>query len=88
MEAQIALALIQIAEREAPVKIAIDDGAMKVIGVETLEALGLKVNPITGKLEPPESLVLFSVMKNELLLKDGVGEAKKWGKVKKFLQRH
>jgi len=52
MEAEIALALIQVEGREAPVKIAIADGAVKVIGAETLEALGLKVNPLTGGLEP------------------------------------
>jgi Predicted aspartyl protease len=52
MEGEIALGLIELEEREAPVKIVIADGAMEVIGVETLEALGLKANPITGKLEP------------------------------------
>ena len=52
MEGEVALALIQLEGRESPVKIVIADGAMEVIGIETLEALGLKVNPITGKLEP------------------------------------
>jgi predicted aspartyl protease len=52
MEGEVALALIELEGRESPVKIVIADGAMEVIGVETLEALGLKVNPITGKLEP------------------------------------
>lgn len=46
------MALIELEEREAPVKIVIADGAMKLIGGEMLEALGLKVNPIRGKLEP------------------------------------
>ncbi len=52
MDAEIALTLIEAEGRESPVKVAIADGAIEVIGVETLEALGLKVNPVSGKLEP------------------------------------
>ena len=64
MEAEIALALIQVEDRQAPVKVAIGDGAVRVIGVEALEALGLKVNPLTGGLEPtrePGALLVYGM---------------------------
>ncbi len=40
-----------IGDRDGPAIAASFDGAKAVIGVQTLESLGLKVNPITGEIE-------------------------------------
>jgi predicted aspartyl protease len=44
-------AIIIYEEQETPVIILTFRGTKRVIGVETLEALGLRVNPVTHKLE-------------------------------------
>ena len=61
IKARIFVASIKIQEREGPSIIATFEGAKAVIGVQALEALGLKVDPATGKLEPtrPKGLVYF-----------------------------
>ena len=44
-------AMLQIGKRKGPCIIVTFDGASASVGVQTLEALGLKVDPITEKLE-------------------------------------
>ena len=51
VKAKIHMAEIEIEGRKGPMRIATFDDAVPVIGVDTLETLGLKVNPATGKLE-------------------------------------
>ncbi len=58
MEAEAGLLHIKIKEREAPTTVLIMDCEEPLLGVETLETLGLKVNPETEKLEPTRSFVL------------------------------
>jgi predicted aspartyl protease len=50
-----------IGDREGPAIAATFAGAQSVIGVHTLESLGLKVNPISGELEAtrPKSIAYF-----------------------------
>ena len=48
---------IKINGREAPTAVLIM-GEEPLLGVETLETLGLKVNPETGKLEPTRAFTL------------------------------
>ena len=51
IEAETYAASARIANREGPVIIASFESARPLTGVQTLESLGLKVNPITGELE-------------------------------------
>jgi len=51
VKAKIRMAEIEIEGRRGPMRIATFDDAVAVIGVDTLETLGLKVNPATAKLE-------------------------------------
>jgi len=51
VKAKIHMAEIEIAGRKGPMRIATFDDAVPVIGVDTPEKLGLKVNPVTAKLE-------------------------------------
>jgi predicted aspartyl protease len=52
---------ITIEEVEAPAISVTFDGAQTVIGVETLESIGLKLDPTTGKLEftRPKGMAYF-----------------------------
>ncbi len=61
VKARIYVASIRIQEREGPSIIAAFEGAKAVIGVQTMEALGLKADPVSGKLEPtrPKGLAYF-----------------------------
>jgi len=61
IRAHIYVASMRIHEREGPSIIAAFKEAKTVIGVQALEALGLKVDPTTGKLEParPKGLAYF-----------------------------
>lgn len=43
--------MLQIGNRKGPIIAVTFEGASSVVGVQTLEALGLKVNPVTEKLE-------------------------------------
>ena len=43
---------IELNGRKGPMRIASFKGAVPAIGVDTLETLGFKANPRTGKLEP------------------------------------
>jgi len=51
VKAAVYLASASIDGREGPVIILSFEGAKEVIGVQTLESLGLKLDPTTGKLE-------------------------------------
>jgi len=51
IEAETFAASAKIADREGPIIIASFENAKPLIGVQTLESLGLKVNPVTGELE-------------------------------------
>lgn len=59
--ASVYLASIAIDGREGPTIILAFEGAKEVIGVQTLESLGLKPNPETGKLEAtrPKGVAYF-----------------------------
>lgn len=58
VEAKVGMACIRVNEREAPIKVAVTHCKEPLLGVQTLETLGLKVNPETGELEPSRSFVL------------------------------
>lgn len=52
VRAAVYLAEICMNGRKGPVRVAAFKKAVPAIGVNTLETLGLRANPITGKLEP------------------------------------
>ena len=52
VEADIYAVIIRLKERSAPTLAACFEGAKMVLGVRTLEDLGLRVDPTSGKLEP------------------------------------
>jgi hypothetical protein len=52
---------VQIGRRLAPATALIIPGAEPLLGVETLEALGLKVDPKRGKLEPTRTRTVMLV---------------------------
>jgi len=53
--------VMAVGEREAPSICVSFEGAKPVVGVLSLEGLGLKVDPVTGRLEPtrPKGLAYF-----------------------------
>lgn len=61
VSAAIYLAEIKINGRKGPARIAAFKRAVPTIGVDTLETLGLKVNPNTGKLETTRGKYLLFV---------------------------
>ena len=62
--ASVYYAAIAIDGREGPAIVLAFEGAKEVIGVQTLESLGLKPNPDTGKLEPtrPKGVAYFYLL--------------------------
>jgi len=64
VKAAVYLASVSIDGREGPAIILSFEGAREVIGVQTLESLGLKLDPATGKLEAtrPGKLAYFYSM--------------------------
>ncbi len=54
-------AVLSFEDRQGPVIAITFEGAKQVIGVYSLESLGLKVNPVTGKLEEtrPKGIAYF-----------------------------
>lgn len=58
VEAEAGAVLIELKGREVPTTVLIMECKEPLLGVETLEALGLKVNPETGELEPTRSYTL------------------------------
>jgi len=59
---------ITIEEVEAPAISITFEGAQTVIGVETLESIGLKLDPTTGRLEftRPKGMAYFFLARGEL----------------------
>jgi predicted aspartyl protease len=53
--------IVTLGDRTAATLVASFEGARAVLGVRTLEDLGLKVNPATGGLEPtrPRNVAYF-----------------------------
>jgi predicted aspartyl protease len=49
----------EIKGRKGPLRILAFEKAIPVIGIDTLETLGLKVDPITGKIEKTEYYMLY-----------------------------
>ena len=64
VKAAIYYALASIGDREGPAIILAFEGAREAIGVQTLEALGLKPDPAAGKLEAtrPKGVAYFYSM--------------------------
>jgi clan AA aspartic protease len=58
VEVQVGTVAIRIGNREAPTTVVLLPGAEPLLGAEALEALGLKVNLTTGKLEPTRSYTI------------------------------
>lgn len=52
---------IELCGREAPMTALLLPNAEPLLGVETLEALGLRVNPSSGKLEPTRTHAVLAV---------------------------
>jgi len=59
MKAKVFIGEIEIEGRKGPVRILALPGAQPVLGVDTLETLGLKVDPTTGKLKKTEYYMLY-----------------------------
>ncbi|OYT40263.1 MAG: hypothetical protein B6U89_02630 [Desulfurococcales archaeon ex4484_58] len=59
VKAKVFIAEVEIEGRKGPVRILAFPDAIPVIGVDTLETLGLKVDPSTGKLEKTEYYMLY-----------------------------
>lgn len=66
MNAEAYAIVITIADVEAPAISINFEGAQTVVGVETLESLGLKLGPTTGKIEfiRPKGMAYFFVFSN------------------------
>ena len=52
VETEVGIVIIEVKERRIPATVVILLGSEPLLGVEALEALGLKPNPKTGELEP------------------------------------
>ena len=59
IEARVFVAECEIEGRKGPVRVLAFKNAMPVIGIDTLETLGLKVDPVTGKIEKTEYYMLY-----------------------------
>ena len=59
VRARVFVGEVEIEGRKGPVRILAFPGAQPVIGVDTLETLGLKVDPTTGRLEKTEYYMLY-----------------------------
>ncbi|MGB9705316.1 MAG: aspartyl protease family protein [Pyrobaculum sp.] len=57
--ARVYIAEVEIEGRRGPVRVLAFQGAVPVIGVDTLETLGLRVDPTTGRLEKTEYYMLY-----------------------------
>lgn len=58
IEAEPGTVIVKVEGREAPATAIILAGVEPLLGAEALEALGLKVNPQTGELEPTRSFTV------------------------------
>jgi predicted aspartyl protease len=59
VKAKMFVAEVEIEGRRGPLRIMAFKDAMPVIGVDTLETLGLRVDPSTGKVEKTEYYMLY-----------------------------
>jgi predicted aspartyl protease len=59
VKAKVFVAECEIEGRKGPVRILAFENAIPVIGVDTLETLGLKVDPVTGRIEKTEYYMLY-----------------------------
>jgi predicted aspartyl protease len=59
VKVKVFVAEAEIEGRRAPLRILAFKDAMPVIGVDTLETLGLKVDPLTGKVEKTQYYMLY-----------------------------
>jgi predicted aspartyl protease len=59
VKAKVFVAEAEIEGRRGPLRILAFKDAMPVIGVDTLETLGLKVDPLTGRVEKTEYYMLY-----------------------------
>jgi len=59
VRARVFVAEVEIEGRRGPARVMAFNGATPVIGVDTLETLGLKIDPVTGKLEKSEYYMLY-----------------------------
>jgi predicted aspartyl protease len=59
VKARVFVAEAEIEGRRGPLRILAFEGALPVIGVDTLETLGLKVDPLTGKVEKTDYYMLY-----------------------------
>ncbi|KPV64563.1 MAG: hypothetical protein AOA66_0096 [Candidatus Bathyarchaeota archaeon BA2] len=61
VKAEVYVAAIRIEDREGPAIVATFKDVKQVLGTQTLESLGLKVDPSTGRLEPtrPKGVAYF-----------------------------
>jgi len=57
-EAEAGSAILEVNGREIPITVVILPGSEILLGIETLEALGLKPNPETGELEPTRTYTI------------------------------
>jgi len=59
VRARVFVAEVEIEGRRGPARVMAFNGATPVMGVDTLETLGLKIDPVTGKLEKSEYYMLY-----------------------------
>jgi len=59
VKAKVFMAEVEIEGRKGPARIMALSNATPVIGVDTLEMLGLKVDPVTGRIEKSEYYMLY-----------------------------
>jgi len=59
VRAKVFIAECEIEDRKGPVRVLAFEGAIPVIGADTLETLGLKVNPVTKRIEKTEYYMLY-----------------------------
>ncbi len=59
MRTRVFIAEGEIEGRKGPLRIVAFESAVQVVGVDTLETLGLKVDPVTGNIEKTEYYMLY-----------------------------
>jgi predicted aspartyl protease len=59
VKAKVFVAEVEIEGRRGPLRILAFKEVMPVIGVDTLETLGLKIDPLTGRVEKTEYYMLY-----------------------------
>jgi len=59
VRARVFIVECEIEGRKGPVRVLAFEGAIPVIGTDTLETLGLKVDPVTGRIEKTEYYMLY-----------------------------